>query len=177
MFSHTELQISWPFLNNYFPLCPMKLVWYWLNVYGITISDIYLKNFCKSVQKHRRKEDLVEPTSRLRENHNKEKEQFLLKIDSSRTFSCNASSLQQFYRVQVSLIENSLSHTFTHSSSQRQVFRENSCTFDNTQVILLKIVPLRRSRAQAVQTGNQGHFRKIRHSKQRKFTQLYEKCQ
>ena len=39
---------------------------------------------------------------------------------------------------------------------------------------ILNIVILRRSRAQTIQTGNSGGFRKIKNAKESKSTQLYD---
>ena len=50
MLSHMKFQIKWTFLNDHFPMCPMKLVWYFLHTSWVTIYAAYVKNFYKSVQ-------------------------------------------------------------------------------------------------------------------------------
>ena len=73
-----------------------------------------------------------EHASRLRENQNKEKKKLFLEIASSRTSSGNASSQQEFYRTSISSLK-----LITYRSSHQEVFLENSCTFNCTQIILI----------------------------------------
>ena len=67
-----------------------------------------------------------------------------------------------------------LSKRFDHRSSHEEQFFDNSSTF-STQYMLLKIVPLRKSCAQNVQTGHQRDLRKTRHAKLIRSTQVYDK--
>ena len=66
--------------------------------------------------------------------------------------------------------------SLTEVAAYAAMFFENSFTFNNTQNILLNTVPLRSSWVQTVHIGYQVDFRKIRHAKQIKFTQLCDRC-
>ena len=62
-----------------------------------------------------------------------------------------------------------------NKSSYGREFLENSAMFNNTQIILLNIVLVKRSRAQNVQIVYQGDFGKVRYAKHIKSTQVYDK--
>ena len=53
------------------------------------------------------------------------------------------------------------------------MFLKNNCTFHNTKVKLLNIVPLRKSWTQIIQIGHQENLTKIKNTKQIKSTHLY----
>ena len=57
-------------------------------------------------------------------------------------------------------------HSLT--SSHQEAFLENNCTFNNMQIILLNIFPLRRSLIQTVNTGHQRDSSRIKHVKNQK---------
>ena len=62
-----------------------------------------------------------------------------------------------------------------NKSSCGREFLENSAMFNNTQIILLNIVLVKRSRAQNVQIVHQGDFGKVRYAKHIKSTRVYDK--
>ena len=75
-----------------------------------------------------------------------------------------------------SLCELALKFLITYYCSQKQprvFFLENSCTFNNTQNVIVNTVSLRNSCAHIVETSHQGDLKK---NKQIKSTQLYDKC-
>ena len=97
-----------------------------------------MKNVARNPWRHRRLRS--EPTSRLRENQNREKELFL-KIASSRIFSYYCFITGWTTK---SLGELDLKFLIIDMHSQKQSTRcvpwKNNCMFYNTQIILLNIV-------------------------------------